>query len=85
MASRKTIAGLVASAATAALLLSSCAATGGDDSSNSIDGDVTGEVNFVTWRTDLIQDGTFDEYAAAFTEKYGIEVKSERLIQSAFS
>ena len=70
MASRKALAGLVAGAATAALLLTSCAAGGGDDSSNTIDGEVTGEVNFVTWRTDLIQDGTFDEYAAAFTEKY---------------
>jgi ABC-type glycerol-3-phosphate transport system substrate-binding protein len=70
MASRKALAGLVAGAATAALLLTSCAAGGGDDSSNTIDGEVTGEVNFVTWRTDLIQDGTFDEYAAEFTKKY---------------
>ncbi|TXK18657.1 ABC transporter substrate-binding protein [Homoserinibacter sp. GY 40078] len=69
--SRRTAFGLVAGAATAAILLTSCASGGGtDSSSNSIDGDVTGEVTFVTWRTDLIQDGTFDEYAAAFHEKY---------------
>jgi ABC-type glycerol-3-phosphate transport system substrate-binding protein len=70
MASRKAFIGLVAGAATAALLLTSCSGGGGDDASNTIDGDVTGEVTFVTWRTDLIQDGTFDKYAAEFTKKY---------------
>lgn len=70
MASRKAFTGLVAGAATAALLLTSCSGGGGDDASNTIDGDVTGEVTFVTWRTDLITDGTFDEYAAQFHEKY---------------
>lgn len=70
MASRKAFIGLVAGAATAALLLTSCSGGGGDDASNAIDGDVTGEVTFVTWRTDLIQDGTFDGYATKFHEKY---------------
>jgi len=70
MATRKAFIGLVAGAATAALLLTSCSSGGGDDESNTIDGDVTGEVTFVTWRTDLIQDGTFDDYAAKFHEKY---------------
>lgn len=70
MASRKAFIGLVAGAATAALLLTSCSGGGGDDASNTIDGDVTGEVTFVTWRTDLIQDGTFDGYATKFHEKY---------------
>lgn len=72
MAPRKALVGLVAGAATAALLLTSCASNGGNpnNGSNGIDGDVTGEVTFVTWRTDLIQDGTFEAYAAEFTEKY---------------
>jgi len=70
MASRNAIIGLVAGAATAALLLTSCSSGGGDDANNTIDGDVKGEVTFVTWRTDLIQDGTFEEYAAQFHEKY---------------
>ncbi|TPX05186.1 carbohydrate ABC transporter substrate-binding protein, partial [Schumannella luteola] len=70
MASRKAFIGLVAGAATAALLLTSCSGGGGDDASNTIDGTVQGEVTFVTWRTDLIQDGTFDQYATAFHEKY---------------
>jgi ABC-type glycerol-3-phosphate transport system substrate-binding protein len=70
MASRKAFIGLVAGAATAALLLTSCSGGGGDGASNTLDGDVKGEVTFVTWRTDLIQDGTFDKYAAEFTKKY---------------
>ncbi|HET8896681.1 MAG TPA: ABC transporter substrate-binding protein, partial [Protaetiibacter sp.] len=70
MASRKAFIGLVAGAATAAMLLTSCSGGGGEDPSNSLDGDVTGEVTFVTWRTDLIQDGTFEKYAAEFTKKY---------------
>ncbi len=69
MALRKAF-GLVAGAAAAALVLTSCAAGGGDDSGNTIDGDVKGEVTFVTWRTDLIQDGTFEKYAEQFSEKY---------------
>ncbi|PZQ89129.1 MAG: ABC transporter substrate-binding protein [Leifsonia xyli] len=72
MASRKAFLGLVAGAATAALLLTSCSGDpgSGGDASNTIDGKVTGQVTFVTWRTDLIQDGTFDKYAKEFTAKY---------------
>jgi ABC-type glycerol-3-phosphate transport system substrate-binding protein len=49
-------------------VLASCAGSPSTDSG--LDGDVTGEVTFVTWRTDLIEDGTFDAYAEAFTAKY---------------
>ncbi|MCI2956705.1 extracellular solute-binding protein [Agromyces atrinae] len=68
MASRNAVVA-VSLAAVSALLLAGCA--GGDTGSDEgIDGDVKGEVTFVTWRTDLITDGTFDEYAAEFTKKY---------------
>ena len=33
-------------------------------------GDVKGDITVVTWRTDLIADGTFDKYAEEFTAKY---------------
>ncbi len=63
--------GAVALMMTAGLALAGCTASGGsDDTSNTIDGEVTGEVTFVTWRTDLIEDGTFDAYAEEFTKKY---------------
>lgn len=29
-----------------------------------------GDLTVLTWRTDLVEDGTFDEYVAAFKEKY---------------
>lgn len=63
--------GAFALVVSAGLVLAGCSSGGGgDENSNSIDGDVTGEVTFVTWRTDLIQDGTFDKYAEEFTKKY---------------
>lgn len=55
--------------AVSAVALASCAG-GSSSGGSSIDGEVSGTVNFVTWRTDLIQDGTFDAYAKKFTEKY---------------
>ncbi len=67
MASRKAIVGLAAVAA-ATLLLTSCAAGGTDDSGDS--GEVNGDITFLTNRTDLETDGTWDEYVAEFEEKY---------------
>ncbi|MBD3941822.1 carbohydrate ABC transporter substrate-binding protein [Microbacterium sp. NEAU-LLC] len=67
---KKAIASL-AVLATAAVAMSGCAGGGGsDDASNTIDGDVTGDIKVVTWRTDLVEDGTFDKYAAEFNKKY---------------
>ncbi|BDV29926.1 ABC transporter substrate-binding protein [Microbacterium terricola] len=43
---------------------------GGGDADNAIDGEVKGDIKVVTWRTDLVEDGTFDKYAAEFNKKY---------------
>ena len=67
---RKALAGIGLLAA-AGIVLSGCAGGGGGgDADNTIDGDVQGEIKVVTWRTDLVEDGTFEEYAAAFNEEY---------------
>ncbi|MET2013009.1 ABC transporter substrate-binding protein [Microbacterium chocolatum] len=67
---RKTTA-IAAFGLASALALTGCAGgSGNDDPDNTIDGEVQGEVTFVTWRTDLVQDGTFDAYAEQFSEMY---------------
>lgn len=54
------------------------ACSSGGDSGGGLDGEVTGEITVLTQRTDLVQDGTFDAYAAEFEEKYpGTSVKFE--------
>jgi len=60
----------VALTAAAGILLSGCAGGAGDDADNTIDGEVKGDVKVVTWRTDLIEDGTFDKYKAEFNKEY---------------
>ena len=69
MASRRAV-GVVAFAAASAVVLAGCAGGSGGGTDESTDGKVTGDVTFVTWRTDLISDGTFDKYAAEFHKKY---------------
>src|SRR6218665_310878 len=66
---KKTVVGM-AVFAVAAFALSGCAASGADDASNSIDGEVKGEITLLTNRTDRVDDGAFAEYAKAFQEKY---------------
>ncbi len=68
---RKALAGLVL-LAVAGVALSGCAGggSGSSDADNTIDGDVAGDIKVVTWRTDLVEDGTFDKYAAEFKKKY---------------
>ena len=66
MASRKAMVGLVGLAATGALLLTSCA--GGSPDAG--DGEVSGDITFLTNRTDLEEAGVFDEYIATFQEEY---------------
>jgi ABC-type glycerol-3-phosphate transport system substrate-binding protein len=60
-----------AALAAAAIVLSGCSGGGSaDNADNSIDGDVKGDIKVVTWRTDLIKDGTFDKYAEEFNKEY---------------
>lgn len=67
---KKALVGVVLTAA-AAVVLSGCAGgAGAADPSNTIDGEVKGDIKVVTWRTDLVSDGTFDTYAEAFNEVY---------------
>ena len=67
---RKTLAGITLLVATAVAVSGCTGGSGANDADNTIDGEVTGEVTFVTWRTDLVQDGTFDAYAEEFHEMY---------------
>lgn len=55
-------------ALTAAASLLALTACSSDSSGEGADGEVTLKV--LTWRTDLVEDGTFDEYADRFNETY---------------
>lgn len=67
---KKAITG-IALLATAAVAITGCAGGGGSTSAeNTIDGDVSGDIKVVTWRTDLVEDGTFEKYAEEFNEEY---------------
>lgn len=58
----------IGSAAAMALLLSACGGGAASDPDNTIDGEVAGDITVVTWRTDLVENGTFERYAEAFRE-----------------
>lgn len=60
----------IAALAVAGVALAGCAGGGGDDAGNTIDGEVTGDIKVITWRTDLVEDGTFEKYAAEFNKEY---------------
>ena len=62
---KKTVAALAAVAVTA-IALSGCSAGGASDPDNTIDGEVKGDLKVITWRTDLVEDGTFDGYVKEF-------------------
>ena len=66
---KKAFAG-IALLATAAVAISGCAGGGASDADNTIDGEVTGDIKVVTWRTDLVEDGTFEKYAEEFNKEY---------------
>lgn len=67
---RKALAGIVLLTA-AGVALSGCAGGGGgDQADNTIDGEVQGEIKVITWRTDLVEDGTFEAYAEEFNKTY---------------
>jgi ABC-type glycerol-3-phosphate transport system substrate-binding protein len=60
----------VAAASTILALTAACSGgTGGDDEAND-DGTPSGEITVLTWRTDLVEDGTFDEYVEQFKAAY---------------
>ncbi|MGN6128000.1 MAG: ABC transporter substrate-binding protein [Humibacter sp.] len=80
MATRKAMVGLVALAATTTLLLTSCA--GSNDSGDS--GEPSGDITFLTNRTDLQTDGTWDTYVKEFQKKYpDVNVKVEGITNYA--
>ena len=66
---KKAFAG-IALLATAAVAMSGCAGGGAADADNTIDGEVKGDIKVVTWRTDLVEDGTFEKYAEEFNKEY---------------
>lgn len=75
MATRKALLGLAAVAASA-LVLTGC--TTGSDNNDA--GEVSGEITFLTNRTDLEKDGTFDRYISEFQETYpDVDVKVEAI------
>lgn len=53
-----------------AIALSGCSAGGASNPDNTIDGEVKGDVKVVTWRTDLVEDGTFEAYAEEFNKEF---------------
>ncbi len=59
-------------AAGAVLALTAACSSGGDsdDGSANDDGTPSGKISVLTWRTDLVEDGTFDKYVAEFKKKY---------------
>jgi ABC-type glycerol-3-phosphate transport system substrate-binding protein len=67
---KKAITGIALLAA-AAVAITGCAGGGGATSAeNTIDGEVSGDIKVVTWRTDLVEDGTFEKYAEEFNKEY---------------
>lgn len=80
MASRKALLGLAAAAAVTAIALTSCSAGGGGSDSATPSGDIT----FLTNRTDLQQDGTFAKYIKEFRKTYpDVNVKVEGITNYA--
>ena len=63
---------LVAFAAAGSLLAltAACSGGGGSDDEANDDGTPSGEITVLTWRTDLVEDGTFDTYVEEFKAKY---------------
>ncbi|GAA3641005.1 extracellular solute-binding protein [Microbacterium awajiense] len=69
MATRKAMIGLGAIAATTTLLLTACAGSSGEASGGDSD-EVSGDITFLTNRTDLETDGTWDAYIEEFQQTY---------------
>lgn len=62
---------LMAAAAVGSLLALTAACSSGDGGGEANDdGTPSGTLNVLTWRTDLVEDGTFDTYVEEFKKKY---------------
>lgn len=63
---------IVAAAAIASLigLTAACSSSGEAESDSTDPGSISGDITVLTWRTDLVEDGTFDGYKAAFEKAY---------------
>jgi len=62
---------LMAAAAVGSLLALTAACSSGDSGGEANDdGTPSGTLNVLTWRTDLVEDGTFDTYVEEFKKKY---------------
>ena len=59
----------VASTAVAVLALTA-ACSGGSEGEENTTGEPGGSLTVLTWRTDLVEDGTFDDYVERFKTKY---------------
>lgn len=67
---RRAARGATAALALGALLAACSGGSSDDQTSGSASGEPSGAIQVLTWRTDLVQDGTFDKYVAAFKAKY---------------
>ncbi len=78
MSARRTGTGLAAALATTMALAACSGGASSGDADNTIDGDASGSITVLTNRTDLVSDGTFEEYVAQFNETYpDVEVTVE--------
>lgn len=76
-ARRKRLVAVIA-IATAAALTAACGGGSSDDDAGDVPTDgatadpaaISGDLTIMTWRTDLLEDGTLDEYAQRFTAEY---------------
>ncbi len=57
-------------AASSVLALTAACSGGGSGGEANDDGTPSGSISVLTWRTDLVEDGTFDEYVKEFKAKY---------------
>src|SRR4051794_35499676 len=68
---RPRLAALAAAGAVLALTAACSGGSGSDDGSSANgDGTPSGDLTVITWRTDLLEDGTLDGYKAEFAKKY---------------
>jgi raffinose/stachyose/melibiose transport system substrate-binding protein len=51
-------------------LTAACSGSGSGGGEENTSGEPSGEITVLTWRTDLVEDGTFDEYVEQFKETY---------------